>query len=324
MQKSSLFDVNLRLVKKIKITEQKKIIEMGDKISPLFSYAFVFLLSSVLLGVFLYPQSVVLPTLSEKPASTKPYGNFSDFWPYYMTEHSTLICQRYHIVGTTIVATIFAISPQTMISVGNGMLAGYLSFPIFRGMEFGAAEAAVMCAIALICGHMLKCKKYILLCALVGYGCAWVGHFVYEHNKPATFIYPSFSLMSDWKLWALFWKKVIVETNFDLLYAWNTGVSVPLIFTIVVLTPFYNAPLFLELFSHHPLSKKKFKNYFEILDFLKSLEFSHQTFFLKKCILDFGKFFACSNVKTEKLVIFKPKLTWNVEEISVTLCNKLD
>jgi hypothetical protein len=34
-----------------------------------------------------------------------------------------------------------------------------------------------------------------------GYAFAWVGHFFFEHNKPATFRYPGFSLMGDWRLW---------------------------------------------------------------------------------------------------------------------------
>jgi hypothetical protein len=33
---------------------------------------------------------------------------------------------------------------------------------------------------------------------LIGYGCAWVGHFFFEHNKPATFRYPAWSLLGDW------------------------------------------------------------------------------------------------------------------------------
>ncbi len=35
---------------------------------------------------------------------------------------------------------------------------------------------------------------------LVGYGFAWVGHFFFEKNKPATFQYPLYSLGSDFKL----------------------------------------------------------------------------------------------------------------------------
>ncbi|WKE67494.1 DUF962 domain-containing protein [Gallaecimonas kandeliae] len=33
---------------------------------------------------------------------------------------------------------------------------------------------------------------------VAGYGCAWVGHFFFEHNKPATFSHPWYSLLGDW------------------------------------------------------------------------------------------------------------------------------
>lgn len=38
----------------------------------------------------------------------------------------------------------------------------------------------------------------LLLAPVVGYGFAWVGHFVFEKNKPATFKHPLYSLMGDW------------------------------------------------------------------------------------------------------------------------------
>lgn len=38
-------------------------------------------------------------------------------------------------------------------------------------------------------------------CLLIGYGFAWVGHFFFEKNKPATFTYPGWSLRADFKMW---------------------------------------------------------------------------------------------------------------------------
>lgn len=36
---------------------------------------------------------------------------------------------------------------------------------------------------------------------IAGYGFAWLGHFVYEKNKPATFQYPLYSLLGDWVMY---------------------------------------------------------------------------------------------------------------------------
>ncbi len=49
-------------------------------------------------------------------------------------------------------------------------------------------------------GHVLLSQQWAWLWALplLGYGFAWVGHFVFEKNKPATFKYPLYSFMGDW------------------------------------------------------------------------------------------------------------------------------
>lgn len=39
---------------------------------------------------------------------------------------------------------------------------------------------------------------WLLATPLIGYGFAWVGHFVFEKNRPATFKYPAWSLAGDW------------------------------------------------------------------------------------------------------------------------------
>jgi hypothetical protein len=47
---------------------------------------------------------------------------------------------------------------------------------------------------------------------LVGYGFAWVGHAFFEKNKPATFKYPLWSLISDFKL---FFEILFGKRSFD-------------------------------------------------------------------------------------------------------------
>ncbi|MEL0167565.1 MAG: DUF962 domain-containing protein [Pseudomonadaceae bacterium] len=39
---------------------------------------------------------------------------------------------------------------------------------------------------------------WLLAVPVAGYGFAWVGHFFFEHNKPATFTHPFYSLLGDW------------------------------------------------------------------------------------------------------------------------------
>lgn len=54
--------------------------------------------------------------------------------------------------------------------------------------------------ILLIIGYMLLTNQWQWLWALpiIGYGFAWIGHFAFEKNKPATFTYPVYSLLGDW------------------------------------------------------------------------------------------------------------------------------
>lgn len=42
---------------------------------------------------------------------------------------------------------------------------------------------------------------FVLMLPVVGYGFAWVGHFFFEKNKPATFTYPWYSFLGDWVMY---------------------------------------------------------------------------------------------------------------------------
>lgn len=58
-------------------------------------------------------------------------------------------------------------------------------------------------SIGLACLAMLLAtgRPVWLLAGLVaGYSFAWVGHFVFEKNRPATFQYPLYSFIGDWAM----------------------------------------------------------------------------------------------------------------------------
>lgn len=58
--------------------------------------------------------------------------------------------------------------------------------------------------VILILGRALVAQEWSMLgwIPLAGYGFAWVGHFVIEKNRPATFKHPLYSLMGDF---VMFW-----------------------------------------------------------------------------------------------------------------------
>ena len=40
--------------------------------------------------------------------------------------------------------------------------------------------------------------RWLIAMPLMGYGFAWIGHFAFEKNRPATFRHPLYSLLGDW------------------------------------------------------------------------------------------------------------------------------
>ncbi|EFN56929.1 hypothetical protein CHLNCDRAFT_21772 [Chlorella variabilis] len=62
--------------------------------------------------------------------------------------------------------------------------------------------AGTSCALALAAAAAATRQPGLLLyTGLVGYGFAWLGHFFFEKNRPATFRYPLWSLACDFQLW---------------------------------------------------------------------------------------------------------------------------
>jgi hypothetical protein len=71
-----------------------------------------------------------------------------------------------------------------------------------RRLHQAGTTAALATAVAAVA---LRKPALVPLALIAGYGPAWVGHFKVEHNRPATFTYPVWSLMGDFKMNALMW-----------------------------------------------------------------------------------------------------------------------
>ena len=53
--------------------------------------------------------------------------------------------------------------------------------------------------LSVLCTALLNQHWALLwLLPVIGYGFAWVGHFFFEKNKPATFKHPLYSFIGDW------------------------------------------------------------------------------------------------------------------------------
>lgn len=88
------------------------------------------------------------------------FRSFSEFYPFYLSEHANRINRRLHFTGTMLVVLIAAACVLTQ--------------------------------------HWM----WLLAVPFAGYGFAWVGHFFFERNKPATFSHPLYSFVGDW---VMFW-----------------------------------------------------------------------------------------------------------------------
>ena len=67
-----------------------------------------------------------------------------------------------------------------------------------RRLHFVGSSLVLGCVAMLVASGNPLWLLYALLC---GYGFAWIGHFFFEHNKPATFRHPFYSFLGDWVMY---------------------------------------------------------------------------------------------------------------------------
>lgn len=85
-------------------------------------------------------------------------NSYSEFWDFYVREHSRPLTRLLHFLGTVL---------------GVGLVI----FFIARGQWY-----------------------FFPVFLVVGYSFAWFAHFVVEKNRPATFKYPVWSFISDFRM----------------------------------------------------------------------------------------------------------------------------
>ena len=82
------------------------------------------------------------------------------------------------------------------------------SDPICRRLHFaGSSLVLIVFVTACVSRHWML----LWLLPLLGYGFAWVGHFFFEHNRPATFTHPFYSFAGDW---VMYWQMVTGRISF--------------------------------------------------------------------------------------------------------------
>jgi len=146
--------------------------------------------------------TVAAGLLTKDVAPNKPYATFEEFYPFYLSQHENPTSRLLHFMGTTIIFISGILDPSLVLCLGVALYAGLGVFEFTRGYNHGIIEAVVMVLILQInCFVASKSVSKGLFIMLCGYGFAWVGHFMFEGNRPATFIYPSFSLLGDFTLW---------------------------------------------------------------------------------------------------------------------------
>jgi hypothetical protein len=73
--------------------------------------------------------------------------------------------------------------------------------PVNQALHFTGTTLVLACLAAAV----IVAPLWLAVSPLAGYGFAWIGHFFFERNRPATFTYPLWSLRADFRMYRKIW-----------------------------------------------------------------------------------------------------------------------
>lgn len=74
------------------------------------------------------------------------------------------------------------------------------SKPLNRRLHF---TGTLLALISLVAFAATRKKRFLAMAPVLGYGLSWIGHFLVEKNRPATFQHPGKSLRGDARMFTM-------------------------------------------------------------------------------------------------------------------------
>jgi hypothetical protein len=174
---------------------------MASEKASAFDYHLFFM--SVMVGIIsiLLMYGVNFITENYSNSTSKPFNTFDEFYPFYNSQHQNNTCRILHFIGTSIFITFALFNVSVLYSISVSILIGYSFFTVTKFLNNGLLEFLICIITFFLFMRKLTGTFWKANIIFVAYLFAWIGHFFFEKNTPATFIYPIYSLFGDFKLW---------------------------------------------------------------------------------------------------------------------------
>ena len=162
-------------------------------------------LAAVAVGIAWSTHGNISSTLHGLPRNeeAKPFTELGSFYGFYLQEHRDPTCRILHFIGTRL-ASIKILRSGFLPHLLCGLSLGLILCEFLSPLSNGAIEFVSVAAVSFFSSFLLSNRPFPWQIFILGYAPAWLGHFFFEHNRPATFIYPSYSLLCDYRmLWQM-------------------------------------------------------------------------------------------------------------------------